>query len=112
MSEEKKSEQDLTVSVQDIDNIEKFLDHFKFTRSKEFIAAVEAFKKDGNRKHALEAIHEVAKTMKAAKGQNELIDDLFVDIFPACDSISYNMQFDKDLEDIIGVDPATKTDQA
>lgn len=106
MSEEKKNEADLTVGLQDLDNIEKFIDHFKFTRSKEYIAAAEAFRKDpSNHQHAREAIYQVAKTMAACKGQNELVDEVFADVLPACLNISYSMQFDKDLEEIIGVDP-------
>ncbi len=112
MSEEKKNEADLTVNVQDIDNIEKFMDHFKFARTKEYVAAIEAFRKSpGDLTLSREAIYQLAKNVAACKGQNELVDEIFADVLPACLNISYNMQFDKDLEEIIGVDPtATQPD--
>ncbi len=113
MSETKKTEEaTLQVNTQDVESIEKFMDHFKFTRSKEYIAAIEKFKASTNNSVAQrEAIYEIAKAFAALKGQNELVDDIFADVFPVCGNVSYHLQFEKDLEDIIGVDPAApKTD--
>lgn len=95
----------LTVAVQDIDAIEKMMTHFNFPRNKEYIQAVEIFRKDPTNIPAMkELIYEVAKSMGSCKGKNELVDEVFAEILPACNKISYELAFDKDLEEVIGKD--------
>jgi hypothetical protein len=96
----------IAVTIQDVETINRLLAHFNLPRSKEYNDAYENYKSNPEDQGFTKTmILETAKTMREAKGKNEMLDNIFADIFVSCDKISYDMQFDLDLEDIVGVDP-------
>ena len=102
----------ITISVQDAENVNRLLSHFNLTRTKEYDVAFENYKNNPeNPMFAKTMIYETAKALREAKGKSELLDNVYADILSSCEKISYDMQFDMDLEDIVGVDVATP-DQA
>jgi len=106
MSEEVKATEsnDIHVSKEDVDAIDKFFKHFKFPTSKEFNDAKLRFNVQPTLESQREFRFQLTKEISRLKGQNEMIDDLFKNVMETSDKISYDMQFDKDLEEIIGVD--------
>lgn len=108
-SVEKTSDKSIYVAQEDIDAITRFFKHFKFVTSKEFDSAVEAFQANPTLETQKNLRFNIAKECLRTKGQNELIDDLFKNVVTTSDKISYDIQFEKDLEEVIGVD--SKQDQ-
>jgi hypothetical protein len=99
--------QEVYVTQDDIDAIERFFTHFKFTTSKELNDARAAYLLDKNVDNQRMYRFQLAKEIGRCKGQNELIDDLFKNVMETSDKLSYDMEFDNDLEEIIGVDATT-----
>lgn len=108
MSEEHKSEEELDKSVytaqEDLDAITRFFKHFKFATSKEFNDAITAFQTTPSIETQKIVRLNIARECIRMKGQNELIDDMFKNVVVSSDKLSYDIQFEKDLEEIVGVD--------
>lgn len=93
------------VAQEDIDAITRFFKHFKFDTSIEFKDAVTAFETNKTLETQKNLRFNIAKECLRMKGQNELIDDLFKNVVNTSDKLSYDIQFEKDLEEVIGVTP-------
>src|ERR1700677_1101016 len=104
LAEESAKAKEVYVTQDDIDAIERFFTHFKFTISKEFSDARAAFLANKTLDTQRMYRFQLAKEIGRIKGQNELVDDLFKNVMDTSDKLSYDMQFDQDLEAIVGVD--------
>ena len=104
LAEETAKAKEVYVTQDDVDAIERFFTHFKFTTSKEYNDARLAFFANKTLDTQRNYRFQVAKEVIRIKGQNELVDDLFKNVMDTSDKLSYDMQFDKDLEEIVGVD--------
>jgi len=102
MSEEKNLEQEIFIADTDIQHIEKFFDHFKVTMPEELIKAIAEFRTNQTSETQRDLRFKLAKAMIVVKGKNELLDEVFEKVFDCTTEISYNLQFEKDLEEIIG----------
>lgn len=107
MSEENKEEtkNPIYVAQEDIDAITRFFKHFKFETSIEFKDAVKAFEENKTLETQKNLRFNIAKECIRMKGVSELVDDLFKNVVTTSDKFRYDVQFEKDLEDIIGVTP-------
>jgi uncharacterized protein (DUF1786 family) len=99
-----KEEREIYISTDDVAAIERFFKHFKINTSSEYNSALVAFTTTPDLETQKNYRFQLAKEIKAMKGQNALIDDLFKNVIDTSEQISYDYQFDKDLEDIVGVD--------
>ena len=96
---------DVYVSEEDMEAIERFFTHFKLTTSKELNDARADYIQDKNVNTQRMYRFQLAKEIGRCRGQNELLDDLFKNVMDTSDKLSYDMEFDNDLEEIIGVSP-------
>jgi hypothetical protein len=108
--EELAKSKEVYVTQDDIEAIERFFTHFKFTISKEFNDARTAYLANKTLDTQRMYRFQLAKEIGRIKGQNELVDDLFKNVMETSDKLSFDMSFEEDLEAIVGVDPTT--DQA
>jgi hypothetical protein len=100
-----------TFGLEEVKKIEKFLDFFKFEKTEAFIKALEDFTSNPDSEMFRKNIaYQCSVAMMSTRGKNELVDLAFKDLFPGCEKMRFELEFDKDLEDIIGVDP--NSDQA
>jgi hypothetical protein len=109
LAKESTKAKEIYISQDDIDAIERFFTHFKFTVSQEFFDARTAFLTNKTLDTQRQYRFQLAKEIVRIKGQNNLVDDLFKNVMETSDKLRYDMQFDKDLEDIVGVE--AKPDQ-
>lgn len=109
MQEEKKEQ--IVLDPQDMDVIERFFTHFSIDIPDYLKKSIENFKKD----QTIDTQNAVKLSLSKAvqdRGEDVMkIDEIFEPVIKACGEVAYNMQFDKDLEDVIGQDENELTDQ-
>lgn len=108
-NEEKQNQ--VVLDPQDMDVIERFFTHFSIDIPDYLKASIENFKKDQN--IATQNALKLSLTKAVQEKQSDVlkIDEIFEPVIKACGEVAYNMQFDKDLQDVIGQDEDA-TDQS
>jgi len=104
---EKKKE--MIIELKDTDVIDRFFTHFKLDAPAYLLEAIKNFKKaqdldtEENLKLALtKAVVECQEPIKQ-------LDDLFDPVVAACGEMSYGLQFDQELAEIIGQEEPTQS---
>ena len=100
--EEKK--RDMVLEAKDVEVINRFFTHFNID--------IPGYLKDANvvfettQNFETETILKLAltKAVVESKVSIEQLDELFVPVVKACGEMAYNLQFDRDLVDVIGQD--------
>jgi len=99
-----KTEKDLRLESRDIETIRRFFNHFNLPTPDYLTSAMHEFSKNQNLETERALILALTSSVVEVKGQIVELDDMFGEVSDACANISYNMQFDKDFEDIIADD--------
>ena len=100
--QEKKPE--MILETKDVEVITRFFDHFKIEIPTYLKEANEAFTNQPNLDTETTLKLALTKAVVEKKEEIENLDELFVPVVKACGEMAYNLQFDKDLEDVIGQD--------
>lgn len=112
VSEENKVPDDVYVTETDIQHVEKFFEHFKIPVPQEFAKSIADFRANPNAVTQNELRYQLSQAMMhKIKGHSQIVDEVFEKVFECSDEIRYDLQFEKDLEDIVGQKPVTPTNQ-
>lgn len=102
MDAEKKKQ--LKIEVKDLEVVTRFFNHFNIDMPDHLTEALEGFKNDPSIKTQDALTLALTKSLSERKEQINELDDLFKPVVEACEEVSYNLQFDKDFEDTVGID--------
>lgn len=111
MQNDTEKEQKVVLDAQDMDVIERFFTHFEIEIPDHLKTAVANFKQDQSIKNQDALKLALTKTVKEKQKDVLQIDEIFEPVIKACEEVAYNMQFDKDLEDVIGQEDSDNTTQ-
>lgn len=107
MSED--NNQEIFIVDADIQHVEKFFDHFKLDTPDYLMKAISDFKANKNKNTQNELRFCLAKALSTIKGKNELLDEVFDKVIECTTEVGYDLQFERDFEEIIGQNPDQKT---
>jgi hypothetical protein len=88
----------VTITNEDCLNVYKYCDHFKVPMSESFKKALQRFEKDNTYKNQLDIKLEMCKWILSSDHEN-FKDSLWEAPKKSAESLVFNLQFDKDLND-------------
>lgn len=90
----------VTISPDDCDHVKKYCAHFGVSPTPELEAALDKFKADSSYKNQLGIKLEICKWMLSCK-HDSFTDDLWNAPKKAAEEVVFDLQFDKDLEEVL-----------
>lgn len=104
MSEEESKTDDaknkVTISPDDCDHVKKYCGHFGVPATPELEEALDKFKADPTYKNQLDVKLEICKWMLSCKHES-FTDNLWDAPKKAAEEVVFDLQFDKDLEEVL-----------
>lgn len=96
-----KKEELADIELKDLDVIDRFFGHFELDTPQYLAKAIEEYKSVQDLKTEKNLKLNLLKAVIDNRGKVEGLDDLFTPVINAAGEMAYNLQFDKDLEDVL-----------
>jgi hypothetical protein len=93
---------ELRLELRDIETISAFYLHFNIKIPDYLEVAMGRFAEHQNLDTERELILAITTSVVEIKDKITELDDMFSEVADACANVSFNMQFDKDFEDVVG----------
>lgn len=96
-----KKEELADIELKDLDVIDRFFGHFELETPKYLTQAIEEYKSVQDLKTEKNLKLNLLKAVIDNRDKVEGLDELFTPVINAAGEMAYNLQFDKDLEDVL-----------